>query len=84
MAEERPSGLRQRSFLLGSDEIDWLKNASNKTKLTQGDLVRLAVHRLKKDLGAANRLKRDDVVEHAKGTKWAAAKRGGPRRRAAK
>lgn len=81
MAVERPSGLKQRSYLIGSDEITWLENASAKTKLTQSDLVRLALARLRKDLGPARSVKRDAVDEIAKGTKWAPVKRGGPRRR---
>src|SRR4051812_34466784 len=82
MATDRPSGLKQRSYLIGADEISWLETAAGKTKLTQSDLVRLALQRLRKDLGAARSLKVDAVQGLAKGTKWAPVKRGGPRRRA--
>jgi hypothetical protein len=44
--------------------------------------VRLALQRLRKDLGAARSLKLEAVETLAKGTKWAPVKRGGPRRRA--
>jgi hypothetical protein len=81
MATERPSGLKQRSYLIGGDEINWLETAAGKTKLTQSDLVRLALQRLRKDLGAARSLKIEAVEALAKGTKWAPVKRGGPRRR---
>jgi hypothetical protein len=83
VAPDRPSGLKQRSYLIGSDEISWLETASGKTKLTQSDLVRLALTRLRKDLGAARSVKVEAVETLAKGTKWAPVKRGGPRRRAA-
>ena len=33
MATERPSGLKQRSYLIGGDEINWLETAAGKTKL---------------------------------------------------
>ena len=82
MATDRPSGLKQRSYLIGADEISWLETASGKTKLTQSDLVRLALSRLRKDLGAARSVKREAVEAAGKGTKWAPVKRGGPRRRA--
>lgn len=83
MAPDRPSGLKQRSYLIGSDEITWLETAAGKTKLTQSDLVRLALQRLRKDLGAARSVKVEAVQDLAKGTKWAPVKRGGPRRKAA-
>jgi hypothetical protein len=44
--------------------------------------VRLALTRLRKDLGAARSVKPEAVEALAKGTKWAPVKRGGPRRRA--
>lgn len=81
MASARPSGLTQRSYLIGADELAWLGTASAKSGLTQSDLVRLALARLRKDLGAARSVKAEDTVAHAKGTKWAPVKRGGPRRR---
>jgi hypothetical protein len=81
MPTDRPSGLKQRSYLIGGDEINWLETAAGKTKLTQSDLVRLALQRLRKDLGAARSLKLEAVETLAKGTKWAPVKRGGPRRR---
>lgn len=81
MATARPSGLTQRSYLIGADELAWLGTAAAKTGLTQSDLVRLALARMKKDLGAARSVKLDDAVAHGKGTRWAPVKRGGPRRR---
>jgi hypothetical protein len=81
--KERPSGLVQRSFLLGPEEVEWLNAAAAKTKLTQADFVRLAVLKLKKDVGRADRLKKEAVDEYATGVKWAPVKRGGPRRTAA-
>jgi hypothetical protein len=82
VATERPSGLKQRSYLIGADEISWLETAAGKTKLTQSDLVRLALQRMRKDLGAARSVKVEAVETLAKGTKWAPVKRGGPRRKA--
>lgn len=84
MPKERPSGLVQRSFLLGPEEVDWLSTAADKTKLTQADLVRLAVLKLRKELGRADRLKREAVEESVGNVKWAPVKRGGPRRGSAK
>lgn len=81
MAPERPSGLKQRSYLIGGDEIAWLETAAEKTKLTQSDLVRLALARLRKDLGAARSVKVEAVHDLGQGTKWAPVKRGGPRRK---
>jgi hypothetical protein len=85
MPKERPSGLVQRSFLLGPEEVEWLNAAAAKTKLTQADLVRLAVLKMRKELGRADRLKREAVEESAAASsiKWAPVKRGGPRRGAA-
>jgi hypothetical protein len=83
VATDRPSGLKQRSYLIGADEISWLETAAGKTKLTQSDLVRLALTRLRKELGAARSVKREAVDAVGKGTKWAPVKRGGPRRKAA-
>jgi hypothetical protein len=80
MPKERPSGLVQRSFLLGPEEVEWLSAAATRTKLTQADLVRLAVLKLKKEVGRADRLKREAVEEAAGSIKWAPVKRGGPRR----
>ena len=82
MAPDRPSGLKQRSYLIGADEISWLETASGKTKLTQSDLVRLALTRLRQGSPAACRVNSPPVEALAKGTKWAPVKRGGPRRRA--
>lgn len=83
MPQERPSGLVQFNFLLGADEAQWLKTVANGTKLTQGDLVRLAVIKLRKEMGAASRVKRDAVLESGKAVKWTPVKRGGRRKPAA-
>ena len=38
--------------------------------VTQNDLIRLALHRLRKDLGAASRIKPETVVATAKASKY--------------
>ena len=44
--------------------------AASKGAVTQNDLIRLAVHRLRKDLGAASRIKPETVVATAKASKY--------------
>src|ERR1035437_4167701 len=40
---------------IAQDEANWLRAAASKGAVTQNDLIRLAVHRLRKDLGTASR-----------------------------
>src|SRR5271170_430166 len=45
--------LTPKSVRIAEDEAKWLSAAATKGAVTQNDLIRLAVHRLRKDLGAA-------------------------------
>jgi hypothetical protein len=62
--------LTPKSVRIAEDEAKWLSAAATKGAVTQNDLIRLAVHRLRKDLGAANRIKPEAVVATAKGSKY--------------
>ncbi|HWE11269.1 MAG TPA: hypothetical protein VG325_18105 [Solirubrobacteraceae bacterium] len=62
--------LTAKSVRIAEDEAKWLTAAATKGAVTQNDLIRLALHRLRKDLGAANRIKPEAVVATAKASKY--------------
>jgi hypothetical protein len=62
--------LTPKSVRIAEDEAKWLSTAATKGAVTQNDLIRLALHRLRKDLGAANRIKPDTVLATAKASKY--------------
>jgi hypothetical protein len=62
--------LTPKSVRIAEDEAKWLSTAASKGAVTQNDLIRLAVHRLRKDLGAASRIKPEAVVATAKASKY--------------
>jgi hypothetical protein len=62
--------LTPKSVRIAEDEAKWLTAAAAKGAVTQNDLIRLAVHRLRKDLGAASRIKPEAIVATAKASKY--------------
>ena len=62
--------LTPKSVRIAEDEAKWLSAAATKGAVTQNDLIRLAVHRLRKDLGAASRIKPETVVATAKASRY--------------
>jgi hypothetical protein len=62
--------LTPKSVRIAEDEAKWLGAAAAKGAVTQNDLIRLALHRLRKDLGAASRIKPETVVATAKASKY--------------
>jgi hypothetical protein len=62
--------LTPKSVRIAEDEARWLSVAATKGAVTQNDLIRLAVHRLRKDLGAASRIKPEAVVATAKASRY--------------
>ena len=62
--------LTPKSVRIAEDEAKWLSAAAGKGAVTQNDLLRLAVHRLRKDLGAASRIKPETIVATAKASKY--------------
>jgi hypothetical protein len=62
--------LTPKSVRIAEDEAKWLSTAATKGAVTQNDLVRLALHRLRKDLGAATRIKPEAVLATAKASKY--------------
>jgi hypothetical protein len=62
--------LTAKSVRITEDEAKWLSAAATKGAVTQNDLLRLALHRLRKDLGAANRIKPETVLATAKASKY--------------
>lgn len=80
--------LTPKSVRIAPDEAKWLSAAAAKGCVTQNDLLRLALHRLRKDLGAASRIKPESVVAAAKASRYkltppraAASPTSTPRRR---
>ena len=59
-----------KSVRIAEDEAKWLSTAATKGAVTQNDLIRLALHRLRKDLGAASRIKPETVLATAKASKY--------------
>jgi DNA-binding transcriptional ArsR family regulator len=70
-----------RSVRIAEDEAKWLSAAATKGGVSQNDLIRLGLHRLRKELGAANRIKPETVLATAKASKYKLAP---PRAAAAK
>jgi hypothetical protein len=62
--------LTPKSVRIAEDEAKWLSGAATKGGVTQNDLIRLALHRLRKELGAASRLKPEAVLAVAKSSKY--------------
>ena len=62
--------LTPKSVRIAEDEAKWLTTAATKGAVTQNDLIRLALHRLRKDLGAANRIKPESVLATAKASRY--------------
>lgn len=62
--------LTPKSVRIAEDEAKWLSAAAAKGAVTQNDLIRLAVHRLRKELGAASRIKPETVISTAKASKY--------------
>jgi hypothetical protein len=62
--------LTPKSVRITEDEAKWLSAAATKGAVTQNDLIRLALHRLRKDLGAASRIKPDTVLATAKASRY--------------
>jgi hypothetical protein len=54
-----------RSVRIAEDEARWLTAAADNDGVGQNDLIRLDLHRLRQELGAANRKKRDTTVAAA-------------------
>ena len=62
--------LTPKSVRIAEDEAKWLSTAATKGAVTQNDLIRLALHRLRKDLGAASRLTPETMLATAKASKY--------------
>jgi hypothetical protein len=62
--------LTPKSVRIAEDEAKWLSAAAAKGAVTQNDLLRLALNRLRTDLGAASRIKPDAVHATAKASKY--------------
>jgi hypothetical protein len=62
--------LTAKSVRIAEDEAKWLSVAATKGAVTQNDLIRLAVHRLRKELGAASRIKPETITASAKASKY--------------
>jgi hypothetical protein len=62
--------LTPKSVRIAEDEAKWLSTAATKGGVTQNDLLRLALNRLRKELGAASRVKPEAVIATAKATKY--------------
>ena len=62
--------LTAKSVRITEDEARWLTAAATKGAVTQNDLLRLALHRLRRDLGAASRIRPETVFATAKASKY--------------
>jgi hypothetical protein len=62
--------LTAKSVRIAEDDAKWLSAAAIKGAVTQNDLLRLALHRLRKELGAASRIKPEAVLATAKASKY--------------
>src|SRR5947209_1375990 len=62
--------LTPKSVRIAENEAKWLSTAATKGAVTQNDLIRLALHRLRKDLGAASRLTPETMLATAKASKY--------------
>jgi hypothetical protein len=63
------TSLTAKSVRITEDEARWLSAAATKGAVTQNDLLRLALHRLRRDLGAASRIRPETVFATAKASK---------------
>jgi hypothetical protein len=68
MAER--TALTAKSVRIAEDEAKWLSVAAGKGGVSQNDLIRLALVRLRKELGAASRVKPETVLAVAKASKY--------------
>ncbi|MGZ6638294.1 MAG: hypothetical protein ACXVII_36210 [Solirubrobacteraceae bacterium] len=68
MAER--SALTAKSVRIAEDEAKWLSVAAGKAGVSQNDLIRLALVRLRKELGTASRVKPENVLAIAKASKY--------------
>lgn len=64
------TSLTPKSVRIAEDEAKWLSAAATKGGVTQNDLLRLALHRLRKELGVASRIKPEAVIATAKASKY--------------
>ena len=62
--------LTAKSVRIAEDDAKWLSAAATKGGVTQNDLLRLALHRLRKELGAASRIKPEAVLATAKASRY--------------
>lgn len=62
--------LTAKSVRITEEESKWLSAAATKGAVTQNDLLCLALHRLRKDLGAASRVKPETVLATARASKY--------------
>jgi hypothetical protein len=62
--------LTPKSVRITEDEAKWLSAAATKGGVTQNDLLRLALHRLRKALGAASQIKPETVLATAEASKY--------------
>ena len=62
--------LTAKSVRIAEDKAKWLSAAATKGGVTQNDLLRLALHLLRKELGAASRIKPEAVLATAKASKY--------------
>jgi hypothetical protein len=62
--------LTPKSVRIADDEAKWLSTAATKGGVTQNDLLRLALHRLRKELGAASRIKPEAVSATARASRY--------------
>jgi hypothetical protein len=62
--------LTPNSVRIAEDEARWLSAAATKGGVTQNDLLRLALTRLRKELGAASRIKPESVVATARASRY--------------
>ena len=62
--------LTPKSVRFAEDDAKWLSTAAAKGAVTQNDLVRVALNRLRKDLGAVSRIKPETVLAPAKASKY--------------
>lgn len=64
------TNLTAKSVRIAEQDAKWLSTAASKAAVTQNDLIRLALHRLRKDLGAASRIKPETVLATAKASNY--------------
>jgi hypothetical protein len=62
--------LMSRSVRIAEDEARWLTAAADNDGASQNDLIRPGLHRLRGELGAANRKKRDATMAAAKPSRY--------------